>query len=103
MNLMNARCGAYDDDLEVGRGWRANPLATDTATRGQWRQGDPQPTSYQGMRQLGTTPSGRYALATGLAAGSSTSAEDLDGGATTVETRPIQLYGRAGQRLTFRW
>ena len=29
-----ARCGAFDDDLEVARGWRANPDGTDTATSG---------------------------------------------------------------------
>ena len=26
-----ARCGAFDDDLEVGRGWQVNPDGTDTA------------------------------------------------------------------------
>jgi carboxypeptidase T len=101
--IMNQRCGVFDDDLEVRRGWRLNPLGTDTATRGAWQQGDPQATSYLGPKQAGTTPSGRYAFATGLAAGSATSAGDLDGGVTTVETRPFRLSTRAGQRLDFRW
>jgi hypothetical protein len=101
--VMNQRCGVLDDDLEVWRGWRVNPLGTDTATRGAWQQGDPQPTSYLGTKQAGTTPSGRFAFATGVYAGASTSAEDLDGGVTTVETRPFTLASRAGQRLDFRW
>src|SRR3954470_21054250 len=36
-----ARCGAFDDDLEVSRGWRTNLDATDTATSGQWSRGAP--------------------------------------------------------------
>ena len=100
---MNQRCGAFDDDLEAASGWRVNPLGTDTATRGAWQQGDLQPTSYLGVKQPGTTPSGRYAFATGTTAGSSTSAEDLDGGHTTVETRPFTLSTKPGQRLEFRW
>jgi hypothetical protein len=101
--VMHQRCGVLDDDLEVWRGWRVNPLGTDTATRGAWQQGDLQPTSYLGAKQAGTTPSGRFAFATGVYAGASTSAEDLDGGVTTVETRPFTLSSRAGQRLDFRW
>jgi len=100
---MQQRCGVFDDDLEIWRGWRVNPLGTDTATSGQWAQGDPQPTSYLGPKQLGTTPSGRMAFATGLAAGTATSANDVDGGTTSVETRNIALRGDAGQRLAFRW
>lgn len=101
--VMHERCGVFDDDLEVWRGWYFNPGGKDTATRGQWRQGDPQATSYQGLKQPGTTPSGRFATVTGLAAGSSTSAEDLDGGTTTVESRPFQLNARPGQQLRFQW
>jgi hypothetical protein len=98
-----SRCGALDDDLEVARGWRVNPNASDTASQGRWQQGDLQGTSHAGARQLGTVPSGRFALATGLAAGASPSANDVDGGVTSVESRRVRLPDATGQRLTFRW
>ena len=49
-----------------------------------------------------TVPSGRYAFVTGLAAGSSAAARDLDG-STTIRSTPITLPAGTGQRLTFRW
>lgn len=98
-----ARCGVFDDDLEVGRGWRIDPAGTDTATAGAWRQGNPSPTAQDGAKQLDATPSGRYAFATGLTAGASAGAYDVDGGTTSVETRPMTLRSTAGQRLTFAW
>jgi hypothetical protein len=97
-----ARCGAFDDDLEVSRGWRINPAGTDTATSGAWQRGNPAATSSNGPKQLGTTPSGRYSFATGLPAGTSAGSYDLDG-RTTVESRPFVLPAAAGQRLTWRW
>ncbi len=37
-----ARCGAFDDDLEVARGWTVNPDGTDTApVSGRWVRGNP--------------------------------------------------------------
>jgi carboxypeptidase T len=100
---MAARCGAYDDDLEVTKGWHVNPYGTDTATIGGWQRGVAQATSYQGMRQLTAAPTGQSAFATGLFAGTSTSANDLDGGRTTALSPEIALPAAAGQRLTFRW
>jgi carboxypeptidase T len=100
---MAARCGVFDDDLEVARGWQIDPLGTDSATIGAWQRGDPAATSYLGIKQQGTVPSGRFAFVTGLAAGSATSANDLDGGTTTVQTARFRLSTGAGQRLTFRW
>jgi len=62
-----ARCGAFDDDLEVARGWRVNADGTDTATAGAWQRGDPRPTgTVSGPKQPDTVPSGRYAFVTGL-------------------------------------
>ncbi|HVL54017.1 MAG TPA: M14 family metallopeptidase, partial [Vitreimonas sp.] len=101
--IATARCGVFDDDLEVWRSWRVNPLGTDTASSGTWRQGDPAPTSSNGPKQLGTTTSGRFALATGLAAGSSANSHDLDGGRTMVDSRSFRVHSALGQRLTFRW
>ena len=99
-----ARCGAFDDDLEVGRGWIVNAAGTDTATAGRWQRGDPQPTTTSGVRrQPDTVPSGRAAFVTGALAGTSASANDLDGGRTTITSRSIALPATAGQRFQFRW
>jgi hypothetical protein len=99
-----ARCGAFDDDLEVARGWTVNPDGTDTARAGRWNRADPAPTATAaGPKQLGTTPSGRAAFVTGAAAGSSADANDLDGGVTTVISPVIDLPDAAGQKLQFRW
>lgn len=102
--MRTARCGAYDDDLEVARGWTVNPDGTDTANAGAWVRGDPDPTATAaGAKQLGNTPSGRMAFVTGAAAGSSAAADDLDGGVTTVVSPVIVLPAAAGQKLQFRW
>jgi aminopeptidase S len=99
-----ARCGAFDDDLEVGRGWVVNADHTDTATAGAWQRGDPAPTTYAGQRkQPDSVPSGRYGFITGLAAGTSASANDVDGGRTSVTSPTIDLPNAAGQKLQFRW
>jgi murein tripeptide amidase MpaA len=98
-----ARCGAFDDDLEVARGWVVNPDGTDTApTAGRFARGDPQPTNRFGPKQLGTTTSGRGALVTGKYKGARPSSADLDG-TSTVRSAPIDLPTTTGQRLTFRY
>jgi hypothetical protein len=96
------RCGAFDDDFEAARGWRTNPDGTDTATSGAFQRGDPQATTASGAKQLGTVPSGSRALTTGLSAGSSADANDLDG-RTTVRSTAIRLPSTDGQRLFFRY
>jgi hypothetical protein len=104
-SVSQARCGAFDDDLEVGRGWTVNPDGTDTATtdaQGRFVRGDPSPTSSSGPKQLGTVPSGTRAFVTGASAGASASANDLDG-RTSARSAPIRLSTGAGQRLTFRY
>ena len=101
--VRTARCGAFDDDLEVGRGWVVNPDGTDTAPAGgRFVRANPLPTSRLGPKQLGTTPSGRGALVTGWQAGPSPNAYDLDG-QTTVRSSAIALPSTAGQRLTFQY
>ena len=102
--IRTARCGAFDDDLEVNRGWRVNLDGTDTASAGAWQRGDPQPTTTAaGRKQPDTVTSGRYAYVTGTAAGSSPNANDLDGGRTTATSPVIDLPAAAGQKLQFRW
>ncbi len=89
--LATANCGPLYDDIEVNRGWVRDPWGTDTATSGQWQIGAPQATHVHGPKQLGRAASGRYALVTGAAAGSSANANDLDGGTTTVRSLPVRL------------
>ena len=102
--VATARCGAFDDDLEVARGWTVNPDGTDTAPgNARWTRGDPAATTRGGVTlQPGTTPSGRAALVTGLAAGTSVGTNDLDG-LTTVRSGPVALPAAAGQQLSFRF
>ncbi len=102
--VRNARCGAFDDDLEVSRGWTVNPDGTDTApATARWARGNPAGTTAAGVTmQPTTTPSGRAALVTGLAAGSRAAANDLDG-RTTVRSIPISLPSGLGQTLSFRY
>jgi hypothetical protein len=99
-----ARCGAFDDDLEVARGWRVNLAGTDTATAGAWQRGDPAPTTTtSGRKQPDGVTSGRYGYVTGLAAGTSPAANDLDGGRTTTTSPTIRLPATTGQKLQFSW
>ena len=40
--VRQARCGAFDDDLEVARGWTVDPDGTDTApASARWARGKP--------------------------------------------------------------
>ena len=99
-----ARCGAFDDDFEVSRGWARNLQGTDTATSGLWSRTAPQPTSTAaGRKQAGGVTSGRYGLVTGGAAGTSASANDVDGGTTSVTSPTIALPAAAGQKLQLRY
>ena len=102
--VRDARCGAFDDDLEVARGWVVDPDGTDTApVSARWRRGNPEGTgAYGGTMQPTATPSGRAALVTGLPAGSAAAAYDLDG-RTTVRSAPIRLPAGLGQTLSFRF
>ena len=100
-----ARCGAFDDDLEVSQGWVVDPDGTDTATSaasGRWGRTHPQATSSSGPKQLSSVPSGSKALVTGALAGVTADSNDLDG-TTTIRSRPINLPANAGQRLFFRY
>ena len=99
-----SRCGAFDDDLEVTRGWTTDPDGTDTApSTGRWARGNPAATSSGGTAlQRDAVPSGSMALVTGAPAGTGAGAYDLDG-TTTVRSRPITLPSTVGQRLRFSW
>ena len=98
-----ARCGAFDDDLEVFRGWHTNPDGTDTApaAAGSPRR-NPSSTSSSGPKQLGTAPSGAKAYVTGAPAGDVAGATTSTGGRRSARPRS-SLPAAAGQRLTFRY
>ena len=92
-------CGPFYDDFEISRGWTVNPDGTDGVRGGAWQRADPAPTAYQ----AGTAPSGRALLVTGAAAGSSASANDIDGGPTTIRSTAITLPAAPVGSLTFRY
>src|SRR5262245_12779621 len=98
-----ANCGPLYDDLEVARGWTVNPDRTDTADdNGRFARGDAQATSINGhTMQPGSAVSGRYGFATGLFAGKTTNARDLDG-TTTIRSAPVALAEPSGV-LSFRY
>jgi hypothetical protein len=91
-------CGPLFDDFEIYRGWQVNPDGTDAIRGGAWQRGDPAATPYQ----AGAAVSGRSVLVTGAAAGSSASANDVDGGPTTIRSPAITLPSAVGS-LTFRY
>jgi hypothetical protein len=98
-------CGPLYDDLEINRGWARNAAGTDTATAGTWAEGNPAGTTSSGPKQLNAVVSGTRALVTGLAAGSSAGANDLDGGGTTIRSRAVTLPAdpAAVGKLTLRY
>ena len=101
-SVRQVHCGAFDDDFEVGRGWTVNPDGTDTApASGRFARGNPDSSNGGGVQlQPSTVKSGQAAFATGLSAGSSANANDLDG-LTTIQSAPITLPSGTGQRYGF--
>jgi hypothetical protein len=91
----------YSDNFEGATGWVANPNGTDTATLGQWARGNPEPTTSNGAKQLGTTTSGSNDLVTGATAGASAGDNDVDGGVTSIRSPAIALPATGNLSLTF--
>jgi glucose/arabinose dehydrogenase len=88
----------FSDDFESARGWTLTGGAN-SATRGLWQRGDPQPTSNAGMTlQPGHCQGSTNCLVTALAAGASNGTNDVDGGQTSIQSPPIALP--AGRSLT---
>jgi subtilisin family serine protease len=91
----------FSDDFEIDRGW-SRTGTTNTATTGLWERGDPQQTaSGSSIMQLGTTPSGTFALVTAAAAGASVGANDVDGGTTSIQSAAITLPSSGTITLSF--
>ena len=88
----------FQDNFESARGWTLTGGAN-SATRGLWQRGDPEPTSNAGMPlQLGSCQSSTNCLITGLPAGTGNGANDVDNGQTSIQSPPIALP--AGRPLT---
>ena len=87
------------DDFETNRGWTSS--TADTATTGRWERGDPESTSSNGAKQLGTTVSGVNDLVTGRLAGATAGDHDVDGGVTTITSPTITLTGHNVYDLLF--
>lgn len=93
----------FQDDFETDRGWQTNAYGRDTATSGAWARGIAQATNSNGPKQLGTTTSGRNGLFTGLQAGASAGANDVDGGITSILSPVINLPAGANLTLSFNY
>ncbi|HEX6736956.1 MAG TPA: hypothetical protein VF310_01655, partial [Vicinamibacteria bacterium] len=91
----------FADDFESDRGWTRNPSATDTATTGLWERGNPEDTTSNGPKQLGTTVSGVNDLVTARLAGASAGANDIDGGVTSIRSPAITLPASGTLTLSF--
>lgn len=99
-------CGPLNDDFETARGWRVNPFATDTATSGAWERGPAEKSrNATGVKQRAYGYTGSTSLVTGGLRGASVSANDVDGGVTSVESPAISLAGSGskGWTLAFRY
>jgi extracellular elastinolytic metalloproteinase len=91
----------FEDTFETDRGWMRNAGGTDTATTGLWERGDPEATTSAGTKQLGTTVSGVSDLVTGRLAGASAGEQDVDGGATSIQSPAIPLPATGNLTLSF--
>ena len=88
----------FNDNFESARGWTLTGGAN-SATRGLWQRGDPEPTINAGMPlQLGNCQGSTNCLITGLAAGTWNGANDVDDGQTSIQSPAIALP--AGRPLT---
>ena len=88
----------FNDNFESARGWTLTG-GENSATRGLWQRGNPQPTSNAGMPlQLGNCQGSANCLITGLSAGESSGANDVDDGQTSIQSPAIALP--AGRPLT---
>ncbi|HUQ11966.1 MAG TPA: PQQ-dependent sugar dehydrogenase [Steroidobacteraceae bacterium] len=92
----------FKDDFEQARGWTLTG-GRNYATSGLWARGDPQPTSSGGvsLQQDACGNLSANCLVTGLSGGASASANDLDGGLTSIQSPPIALPATGNLGLSF--
>jgi hypothetical protein len=91
----------FSDGFESNTGWIVNPSGTDNATTGIWQRGDPDQTSSGAIMQLGSCAGGANCLVTGLAAGGSVGANDVDSGVTSIASPEIDLPSSGTLSLSF--
>jgi glucose/arabinose dehydrogenase len=93
----------FSDDFEQARGWTLT-AGRNPATSGRWQRGDPQPTTSGGitLQQGNCQGPSVNCLITGLTAGSSVGANDVDGGMTSIQSPAIALPAGGRVTLTFR-
>jgi hypothetical protein len=91
----------FEDTFETSLGWTTNASGTDTATTGAWERGDPEATTDNGAKQLGTTVSGVNDLVTARLAGASAGTNDVDGGTTSIRSPAITLPSGGSLTLSF--
>jgi len=84
---------AFEDDMESDRGWSVGAPG-DTATTGVWNRVDPQPTDAQPGNDH--TPAGTLCWVTDGFSGGSLGARDVDDGATTLTSPPLDVTGGSG-------
>jgi glucose/arabinose dehydrogenase len=92
----------FSDDFEAARGWTLTAGAN-TATSGRWERGNPQPTAANGISLQPDNCAGPSVncLISGLSAGASASANDVDGLQTSIQSPPIALP--AGGTISLRF
>jgi hypothetical protein len=79
-----------------------NPAGDDTAQTGRWELGAPERSEvFDFVLQPGAAFSGQRAFVTGAARGTDPSANDLSGGATTLESPPFSLQGLSSPHLSY--
>ena len=82
----------FQDDFENSSGWTVNATGDDTGTSGVWEIGNPEETGTEfNTFQLGSPTSASQALITGLTAGNSNDANDVDGGVVSILSPKIEL------------
>jgi glucose/arabinose dehydrogenase len=87
----------FNDNFESALGWTLT--GANSAIRGLWQRGDPQPTINAGMPlQLDNCQGSTNCLITGLAAGTWNGENDVDAGQTSIQSPAIALP--AGRPLT---
>jgi glucose/arabinose dehydrogenase len=91
----------FQDGFETANGWTLTGGAN-SATRGLWQRGDPEPTSNAGMAlQVGSCQGSANCLITGLAAGAANGSNDVDGGQTSIQSPAIALPADRAITLSF--
>ena len=98
-----ARCGAFDDDLEVVRGWTSNPDGTDTATSGKFSRANPDATSSSGTEAADRRPVGLAGVRHGRRRRVLGERERPRRPDVGPESRRSSCRSATGQRLFFRY